>query len=628
MADDLAAEITLRLRAQMSGPVDDIKKLFEGLNKTIRSLDRTIQQLSEQLDALKVPSEPVEKMRELAAETNAVAEAADKATKGLRDMGRAPVGRTRVRGDAAAAATFEGPKNADDSMDWLGGAIAGAIGLSAITQLGDYQKTLRQIAITEKLSGPKADAEVARLSGMFDMLALKDRQSSLGLADAYFRMITTHMPASVVRAIMPDIGMMATAHAVSPYDLADAAFAINDSFKIGPTGMLPALEMLATAAKQAHFSIENFGQYLKEIGGVSETMGLTGRGNLDMVAAGLETVIKNSTQPNQAAADYRDFLVYLNSPQLQMAGARMGFKHRMEATQYLFSKYHIKPIGLWQMEDSAKAHGKNEVTAILDYLHRVTAPMTAGDRAKYLRTLFGNQQSAMTVQSILLHWKDYQGMMKMLGTVTAKTGATDFQTALKGANTDVAKFDEEMRQLTRDIGNGLLPLLKGVNLALTPFMNTLHDLNTVTIPVLNAKLGDLTLGASAAYATLKTFGAVGARVMGKKGGAGSESVLEEIGTRVEAGIKDAPAGAEAGWPGMIAAIVAGAIGNGLEDSLSKAIYNAGGALGDAIGRALGMHVVDVHVTNSDSVLSGRHHTHNPAHLPRKTPPSGPLLNRP
>lgn len=626
MADDLAAEITLRLRAQMSGPIDEIKKLFEGLNKTVRSLDKSIMQLNDKLDALRVPSAPLDKMKELAAETNAVTEAAEKANKGLREMGRGPLG--RGRGAVAGGAAIEGPKNADDSMDWLGGAIAGAIGLSAIKQLGDYQKTLRQIAITEKLSGPKADAEVARLSGLFDVLALKDRQSSQGLADAYFRMITTHMPANVVRAIMPDIGEMATAHNVSPYDLADAAFAINDSFKIGPKGMLPALEMLATAAKQAHFSIENYGQYLKEIGGVSETMGLTGRGNLDMVAAGLETVIKNSTQPNQAAADYRDFLVYLNSPQLQMAGARMGFKRRMEATQYLFSKYHIKPVGLWQMEDAAKAHGQNEVTSILQYLHRVTSPMTAGDRAKYLRTLFGNQQSAMTVQSILLHWKEYQGMMTMLAQVTAKTGATDFQTALKGANTDVQKFDEEMKQVERDIGSGLLPVLKGVNLGLGAFLNSIHDLNTVTLPILDVKLGNLALGAGAAYATLKTFGALGSKVLGKKGKPEGDSVLEDVGKRLKDGVEDAPEGLDAGPAGVVGAVIAGAIANGLEDSVSKAIYNAGGALGDAIGRALGMHVLDVHVTNSDDIGAGRHHSHNPAHLPRKTAPSGPLLNRP
>jgi len=627
MADDLVAEITLRLRAQMAGPLDEVKKLFEGLNKTIRSLDKSVAQLSEKLDALKMPAQPINQMKELAAETTAVSDAAEKATKSLRDMGRGTGMSRAVRGGAATeAASLEGPKNADDAVDWLGGAIAGALGLSAIRQLGDYQKTLRQIAITEKLSGPKADAEVARLSGLFDMLALKDRQPSLGLADAYFRMITTHMPPAVVKAIMPDIGMMATAHDVSPYDLADAAFAINDSFKIGPKGMLPALEMLATAAKQAHFSLGNFGQYLKEIGGYTELVHMTGRGNLDMVAAGLETVIKNSTQPGQAAADYRDFMKSLNSPQAQMASSRLLFKRRLEATQELYNRYHIKPEGLWQIEAAGKAHGENEVTAVLNYLHRVTAPMDAGDRAKFLNTIFGNIQSATTVQSILLHWKQYQGMIKMLGTVTSKTGATDFQTALKGANTDLTKFDEQLRQLERDIGSGLLKPLEVANFVLGAFGQSIRDLNTIQLPLLNTGLGNLIVAVGSGAATLKAFGALSSRILGKKA-KGGESVLDDV---VDAGkravVEGGEGAAEGGWPGLIAGIVAGVIGNKLEDSMKNSIREAGAEVGDAIGRALGMHVVDVHVTNGDGV--GRHHTHNPARLPRKTPPSGPLLNRP
>lgn len=627
MADDLVAEITLRLRAQMAGPLDEVKKLFEGLNKTIRSLDKSVAQLSEKLDALKMPVQPIEQMKELAAETTAVSDAAEKATKSLRDMGRGTGMSRAVRGGAASeAASLEGPKNADDAVDWLGGAIAGALGLSTVTALGDYQKRLNQIVITERLKGPQAAREAARLGAMFDSLALKDRQSSIGLADAYFRMVTTHMPPAVVKAIMPDIGMMATAHDVSPYDLADAAFAINDSFKIGPKGMLSALAMLATAAKMAHFSLGNFGEHLKSIGGIAETMGLTGRGNLDRVAAGLETVIKNTTQPGQAAQDYQDFLFYLSSPQFNMAGLRLGFKKRLAASQALFSKYHIQPVSFWQLESDANKKGVNEIDYMLQYFHNVTSRMSPGDRMKYLRTIFGNQQSANTVVSILEHWKDYHAMIAELGKVTNATGAQDFATALTGANTQVEKFDEEMRQLERDIGKFLVGPLKLVNVGLSELIKGINELNHVTIPVLNTGLGNVALGTASVYATLKAFGALSSRILGKKA-KGGESVLDDV---VDAGKRAAVEGgegaAEGGLPGLIAGIVAGVIGNKLEDSMKNSIREAGAEVGDAIGRALGMHVVDVHVTNGDGV--GRHHTHNPARLPRKTPPSGPLLNRP
>ncbi|MBS3025341.1 phage tail tape measure protein [Acidiphilium multivorum] len=634
MADDLAAEITLRLRAQMSGPIDEVKRLLSSLNETVGKLNETLGELTSALNDIKMSTQPAKEMGDYLARTNDAVKATEDLNKALRSSGAgaelagAAAGRNA---GAAREAGMAGPENADGAIDFIGGAIAGALGLSAVTALGDYQKTLRQIAITEKLSGPKADAEVARLSGLFDMLALKDRQSSLGLADAYFRMVTTHMPPAVVKAIMPDIGMMATAHDVSPYDLADAAFAINDSFKIGPKGMLSALAMLATAAKMAHFSLGNFGEHLKSIGGIAETMGLTGRGNLDRVAAGLETVIKNTTQPGQAAADYQDFLFYLSSPQFNMAGLRLGFKKRLESSQALFNKYHIKPVSFWHLESEANKKGVNEIDYMLQYFHKVTSRMNAGDRMKYLRTIFGNQQSANTVVSILEHWKDYHAMIAELGKVTNKTGDQDFATALKGANTQVAKFDEEMKQLERDIGNGLLKPLEVANFVLGAFVQSIRDLNTVVLPGLKVGLGNLTLAAASGLATWKAFVGVSGKLLGKgtKAASGSgESLLDDAVRVGKRGIEAAPEGGEAGLPGMIAAAILGAVGDKFEDSVKNSIRDAGAAVGDAIGRALGMHVVDVHVTNSDSALSGRHHTHNPAHLPRKTPPSGPLLNRP
>lgn len=632
MADDLAAEITLRLRAQMSGPIDEIRKLFKSLNDTVKSLDKTVKDLAVKLDTLSISDQPLRQMKALQKEMLDVTGTARDTGKAVRDIGMgAGAG---VRGERAAAARgVEGPKNAGDSVDWLGGAIAGAVGLGTITALGDYQKVLRQIAITEKLKGPKADAEVGRLGTMFNSLALKDRQSSMGLAQAYWWMITTHMPRSVVRKIMPDIGMMATAHNLQPIAVSDAAFALNSSFKIGPKGMLGALEMLATAAKQAHFTMENFGQYLKEIGGVSETMGLTGRGNADMVAAGLETVVKNATQPNQAAADYRDFLVYLNSPQFNMAGARLGFKKRIEASQWLFDKYHIRPVSFWRLEDQAKAHGQNEVSYMLNYFHRITAKMTPGDRAKYLRTVFGNQQSAQTVQSILLHWKSYQETIKLLGGVSSKTGAQDFATALKGANTSVDRFHEEIKQLERDIGQGLLPALKGVNVGLNLFLKGINGLNKVEIPVLKTGLGDLAVGAAGAYGTLKAFGALRGRVIGSrtKGagkGGGADSPLDDVVDAAKRGVEAAPEGAEGGPWGVLGAVIAAAIGSKIEDSLSKSIKQAGADVGDLLVHALGGHVVDVNVKNAHELGSIPLPPPPPPSLPRATPPRGPFLNRP
>jgi hypothetical protein len=494
MAADMVASVTLRLRDQMSAGIDEIKREFGSVQATLDKLTVVLGDLQGTLDALRMPGAINQSLRGTIGEADAAARAvtsigaaADANIDRFRAMNASLNNWTGVGAPINGVNASEvpnaepsprdpiqrmgGPRRESDTIhkhtDWLTDGIIGAItiasGYDAIKKYGDYDKTLRQIAITEKLSGPAATDETLRLRAMFDHLSVKDRQSSAALADAYFRMITTHIPAPIVSEVMPDIAMMATAHDVSPYDMADAAFAINDSYKIGPNGMLPALEMLATAAKQAHFSLANFGTDLKSIGGVMNTMQLTGRDNLNMAAASLETIIKNSTQPNQAAADYRDFLVYLNSSGIQMAGERLLFKRRLAASQPLFDKYHIKPVSIWAIEDGAKAKGQNEQEAVLDYLHGITKKMPGADAAKYLNTMFGNQQSAMAVESILLHWKQYNALISKLGNVNMASGMKDFETATKGVNSAVDRLDENLTQLERGIGRHLVPALHTVN---------------------------------------------------------------------------------------------------------------------------------------------------------------------
>jgi TP901 family phage tail tape measure protein len=514
MAQDMVASVTLMLRDQMGAGIDEIKAQLAGLKPTLDNLTGVIAELDATLQKLKLPATFNSSLRTATGDAEATAKAvasigdaasaADAKLKALAipampGMGGAggiynpaipdefkgpmqvpgvvPVGgeagpRGRIGGAAEGGGEFRSPM---DMMTAINDFIAAALGYEMIKGYGDFNGVLRQIAITEKLKGDAATREAHVLNKSLTALSIRTGQSAPALADAYLRMVTTHMSPGLINQIMPDVAEIASAHAVSSYDVADAAFAINDSYKIGPHGMLSALEMLATAAKQAHFSLQNFGVYLKEVGGVMATMGLTGRTNLNMAAAGLETVIKNSTQPNQAAADYRDFLVYLNSPQLQMATERLGFKRRLEASQYLWTKYNIKPVGAWQIEDAAKAHGQNEVSAILDYIHRVTRPMSASDRAKFIRTEFGNQQSAMTVQSIMLHWGQYHGLEKKLGLVTAATGASDFATAMKGANKQIDVFDADLAQLSRLIGKTLLPVLTQITKAATPVIKVLGE---------------------------------------------------------------------------------------------------------------------------------------------------------
>ncbi len=520
MAGDMVASVTLRLRDQMSVGIDQIKEQFGSVQATLDRLTGVMDRLQGTMDALRMPAQMNMALGGTVTEADAAATAVSSIglaaaanitrftemnaalNKWTASGGAIPPGigaTSPVPPDMGGAPQMPGepglatsPRSRPESAahseaaaagtDFLTDAIMGAItvgaGLDAIKKLATYHSWLRHAAIAEHLDGAPNKLRVEEVSGMLNRIALHDRQSSLDLAQAYYFLATTQMKPTLINALMPAVAKTSTAYNTNPTLMANAAFQLSDNFKIPADQMQTVLAQMAYAAKMAHYNVEDFGAGLPALGGNAELAGLTGQHGFDVLAAALETVRKNVYLSSEATTDVNDLLGQLHSQMVNRTFDQALFKNTLKVDQPLYAKYGIKPIDLRSLENNAAAHGIDPLTAVMDYIHKTVKPMTKTDEAFFVSSLFGNQQSRTAVLSLLEHWKSNHAMIKTLGGVDKNTVATDFKTAMSGADTQLRLLDENLSQVYRNIGSEVLPALKGFTGALTFAQNWLNPKGT------------------------------------------------------------------------------------------------------------------------------------------------------
>ncbi|OYV89674.1 MAG: hypothetical protein B7Z57_11640 [Acidiphilium sp. 37-60-79] len=403
--------------------------------------------------------------------------------------GMGPAGGPRARqwGPNDIGSTAEpGPMDAgvhapDPISDFIATAIMGAIGVESVKSRAEFNNLNLHSAITEHLHGHAARVRMRWINNDLDRLALKYRQSSDELSDAYYYLVTTHMKPALINALMPMIAKTATAYNSSPKLMGAAAFAMSDSFKI-PTAQMPAaLAAMAWAAKNSHFSIESMGEFLPMLGGNAATLGMTGRKNLDQIMAAVETIRKNVNQPQEAAHDLADLMNSLSSIHTAEAFSQNLFKRALKTEQPLLTKYHIKPVNLWAIEQAGVKKGESPLMAVMNYLHKMLMPMNPVDRSAFINAMFSGQGSSMAVKSMLLHWPTMNKLIAGLNTVDQQMLNTDFKTAMSGSASVVRKFNESLAQLNRGIGHTVLPAMK-------VFANSLGWIEQMEHPKIPAKM--------------------------------------------------------------------------------------------------------------------------------------------
>ena len=206
----------------------------------------------------------------------------------------------------------------------IGGAVAGYSVIAPVEDYAKYENVLRHIAITEGLSGDKVDPEIKRLTKLFAEDAQKTGQSSESIAKAYYDLVTTGIPASMLDRVIGAHSAAATAYNISPEALGPAVGALLQNFKVPEADIGSALSAMAQAAKEGRFKVEDFSRELPGVSGLMSLLGVTGRKGADYSFAALETIMKNSSEPSQASAGFVDALRYITDNAGRQAFKRAG----------------------------------------------------------------------------------------------------------------------------------------------------------------------------------------------------------------------------------------------------------------------------------------------------------------
>ena len=480
----MKAAFTLTLDDKLSSGLNTIKKSFEDLRSKGNTLGLGKLEKTEALFRT-IGRE----IKNLTSDLRTVEATADRGWAGLKRM--ASVKFQGMEKRLFGKDGFQGPGHEVKHVGQIG-AIGGAIaGVSLIKPAQDYatfENTLRHIAITEKLSGPAVEKEVARLTKNLKAEALATGQSSEGLSHAYTFLITTGMTPELVDKLMPSHAKAATAYNISSESMGQAVFALNDSFKIPHEEMGAALSAMAYAAKEAHFTVENFSQFLPAIGGRMQLLGMTGRGAADTAFAALETVVKNSSQPGQAATNFQDLMNYMTAPIATRSFAHQG-------------------INLPGSLIAAEKKGINPLDAFLGLVERQIKGKSPVEAAAIVGKLIHNQEAATAALSILQHKEEFMRMREKFGKVGADTLETDFQTAYRAPEIQIRSGKEAAEQGERRVGEGFMPIVDFVVDGLKKIVTGMDDLD-VKFPGVTDGILKVTGGLLAMAAALAAVGFV------------------------------------------------------------------------------------------------------------------------
>lgn len=339
-----------------------------------------------------------------------------------------------------------------DIFSTLLGAVTGITGFDAWSE---YDTAAKQIAVTEGLGPEAAQHEVSRLKDMMNGIADRYYASSKDLLSTYQFLITDSLSKQTVETMLPSLAEASTAYNVPTSDIAQAAFTLTKNLGIPPEKMGDALAVLHHATMQGHFTMEDFSQFLPELGGQESLIGMTGMPADVTTASALETIRKNTGTGGEAATELKEFLMYLHS---MMALRMFDRTKRMEdmlgpSGKAIFDKYHIEPLDLPQYLDHERAVGMDPVNALTNYFAKLLEPVKSPiERADLVGAYFHNQAAQDAILALVQYRDDFYKYQSGLSHVSDKTLATDFDTATSGPSADARSFQENLAQGMRMTG--------------------------------------------------------------------------------------------------------------------------------------------------------------------------------
>ena len=445
-AGEMKASLLLTLEDQLSGGVNKLMEVLDRLIGTTGRLEEGFGLLTGKLDGM----------------FDKAGQNAEKATRhvGVFERALMRLGETAGTVGRHLDGVWGGMGKVADKMGALGGLAAGVSVVAPVQSFAGYENILRQIAVTQHLSGPAADAEIKRLDAMFASDAQGSAQSSESIAKAYLDFASSGLPRDVIDKIIGQHSRAATAYAMTPEALGPAVLAMVQTMHLPETEIGAAIGAMAEASKSGRFKVEDFSRELPGIFGQMASIGMTGRGSADFGFAALEIAMKNANSGGQSAANFFDALRYT-------------MMHREEIN---WKKY-AGGIDIDKALIAGEKEGKNPIEVYLDLLHKLTAGKTPVEQGIILNTIMPNSQSESAFAALLQHYDEFLALRKKLDGVDATGTQRDFDTERKGPAAAVRLLDENQQRLTRSLGEGFQPGVDAISQALHDWDDGLKSLN-------------------------------------------------------------------------------------------------------------------------------------------------------
>ena len=430
MAGRMTASFILKLEDQLTNGLVKLQRTFENLKRTADRLN---------MGGL------VNVDRTLDAATNGAIRLVSALDRIERSAQRAWAGLKRMAGGAGTAL-----KTAGERVGVVGGAAAGFSILHPIEKYADYENTLRHIAISQSLSGPAVEKEVARLTSMINHEALATGQLSTTVAKAFNDLVTSGIGVETAEKLIGAHSRAATAYNIDPELLGQAVFALNKNFGIGEHEIGGALSAMAFASKEGKFSVADFSRFLPTISATFAKLGMTGRVSADTAFAALETVRMNTGDSHTAATDLKDLMDYITAPFAQKSFKAAG-------------------VDIGKTLRLAEKAGVNPLDAVLDVLELQNKGKTPVEIAQMLGLDFHNMSARDAAVALLQHKKHFEHLRKLYAGIGEDTLDRDFITAVRAPAVQLRILTEQLAQLTRRIGEGFSPMMVKANLGLKWF---------------------------------------------------------------------------------------------------------------------------------------------------------------
>ena len=265
-------------------------------------------------------------------------------------------------------------------------------------------------------------------------------------------LIAAGMDERVATKMLKPVGMAAGAAGAAIEDVSKAAYTLNDTLNISPTGMKDGLGILVQAGKEGNFEFKAMAEYLPTLGASFKALKMEGSEAIATMGASLQIARKGAGDESEAANNMRNFMAKILAPDTLKKAKKFG-------------------VDLYANITEAQKTGKNPFEVAMQDVIK----MTKGGDQKLLGELFGDMQVQNFVRPMIQNWEEYEKIKAKALSGGADVIDQDFKSMGETTKSGVGSLVAAFGRLKISIGDTLEPVIKNIADAITPVIDGLES---------------------------------------------------------------------------------------------------------------------------------------------------------